>query len=90
LVGLIYNSLWANKGPIYYHFTFLVMLGFSIHFALGTFLARGRSERMIERSLLAGSDSNFVFLGSVELKPEERSEGGAKRTDGPARTDTQR
>jgi hypothetical protein len=88
LVGLIYNSLWANKGPIYYHFTFLVMLGFSIHFALGTFLARGRSERMIERSLRLGSGSNLVFLGSVELLPEERSEGGAKSTDDPARTET--
>jgi hypothetical protein len=90
LVGLIYNSLWANKGPIFYHFTFLVMLGFSIHFALGTFLARGRAERTIERSLHARIGSNLVFLGSVELKPEERSEGRAKSADDPARTETPR
>jgi hypothetical protein len=88
LVGIIYNSLWANKGPIYYHFTLLVMLGFSVHFALGTYLARGRSERMIEGSLRGGKDSNLVFLGSVELKQEERSEASADSADNSARDES--
>jgi hypothetical protein len=70
LVGLVYNALWVNKGPLSYHFTLLVLVGLSLHFALGTYIGRDRSERMIAGSLRNSHDSKFVFLGSVDLKPE--------------------
>jgi hypothetical protein len=74
LAGFIYDALWAGRAPIYYHFFVLASVGLSVHFALGTYLARDRSEEMIEARLKRGG-SRFVLLGRVDVTPE----GGAHR-----------
>ncbi len=71
LVGLIYKVLWAGAGRTVpsYHFVLLVMVGFSIHFAAGTYLARDRTERMLVKRLERQSAKSRIFFGTVNVKP---------------------
>lgn len=60
LVGFIYSVLWVGKGPIIYHYVFLALLGLSLHYALGAFLARDKSEDMIMTKLRTHSGKRIV------------------------------
>jgi len=60
LVGFIYSVLWVGKGPIIYHYVFLALLGLSLHYTLGAYLARDKSEDMIMTKLRTHSGKRIV------------------------------
>jgi hypothetical protein len=60
LVGFIYSVLWVGKGPIIYHYVFLALLGLSLHYTLGAFLGRDKSEDIIMTKLRTGSRKRVV------------------------------
>lgn len=70
IFGLLYNVLWTKSAPIYYHDFLLVMVGLSVHYSVGTWLARDKAERMIsERLKRPRKVEGGVFLGTVDVKP---------------------
>ncbi len=70
IFGLVYNVLWADKAPVYYHDFLLVMVGLSIHYSVGTWLGRDRAEAMISEKLRNAQEvEKGVFLGTVDVKP---------------------
>jgi hypothetical protein len=70
IFGLVYNVLWANSAPLYYHDFLLVMVGLSIHYSVGTWLGRDRAEKMISEKLETTREvEEGVFLGTVDVKP---------------------
>lgn len=76
LVGLIYRVLWISKGPQYYNYALLVMLGLSLHYAIGAFLGRGKSED-IAKVMLEVESGKRIIVGTVSIQkasPRERKE----------------
>lgn len=75
IVGFIYKVLWASAARALpsYHFVLLVMVGFSIDYAVGTYLGRDRTERMIVESLEKKSAKSKIFFGTVDIKPRLKS-----------------
>jgi len=67
LIGFLYQVLWVGKGPIYYHYVFLAMLGLSLHYTIGAFLGRDKSEEMIITRLRTSSGKRVV-LGTVSIQ----------------------
>lgn len=67
LVGHLYQVLWVGKGPTYYYYVIPVMLGLSLHYAVGAFLARDKSEDMVETRLEANS-SERIIRGTVSIQ----------------------
>ncbi len=63
LVGLFYRSLWLNREPLPYHFGLLSLLGFSIHFSLGTYLGRSRAEAKILNRVRGSQSGKLIVLG---------------------------
>ena len=72
LVGLIYKVLWASAARTIpsYHFVLLVMVGFSIHYAAGSYLGRDRTERIVVKRLEKQSVKSRIFYGTVDVKPK--------------------
>lgn len=60
LIGFIYSVLWVGKGPVVYHYVFLTLFGLSLHYTLGAFLGRDKSEDMIITRLKTGSGKRVV------------------------------
>jgi hypothetical protein len=54
LVGVFYR-LWAGGAPTSYHYALIVLAGFSLHYAAGTYIGRDRSESIILRKLAEGN-----------------------------------
>ena len=73
LVGLIYQVLWVGKGPYYYHYIIPVMLGLSLHYSIGAFLGRDKSEDLI-RSRLEKHSGKRVMRGTVTIQGDARKE----------------
>jgi len=73
LVGFIYSVLWVGKGPIIYHYVFLALLGLSLHYALGAFIGREKSEDMIMTRLRTGSRKRVV-QGTVIIQGSPASD----------------
>jgi uncharacterized membrane protein SirB2 len=67
LVGQIYQVLWVGKDPTYYQYILPVMLGLSLHYVAGTFLARDKSENMVMTKLEASSRKRVV-RGTVDIQ----------------------
>ena len=67
LVGLIYKILWVGKGPTYYHYVLLAMLGLSLHYTIGAFFGREKSENMVMTRLMASSGKRVV-RGTVSIQ----------------------
>lgn len=67
LVGFLYNVLWAGKGPLVYHYVLLALLGLSLHYGLGAFLGRNKSEEMIMTKLNKHSGKRII-RGAVIIK----------------------
>ncbi len=66
LVGFLYSVLWVGKGPMIYHYVFLTLLGLSLHYTLGAFLGRDKSENMILAELQEG-ERKRVVQGTVVI-----------------------
>jgi hypothetical protein len=73
LVGLIYKVLWASAARTVpsYHFILLVMVGFSLHYAAGSYMGRDRTERRIVKSLEKQSSKSRIFFGTVDVRPRQ-------------------
>jgi hypothetical protein len=72
LIGLVFETLWAGKEPSYYHYVIPVMLGLSIHYTIGAFLGREKSERNITKIL----DQQFlkrVVQGTVQVENQTKT-----------------
>lgn len=67
LVGFVYEVLWVGRGPYYYHYVLVAMLGFSFHYTVGAFLARDKSEDMVITKLKEGADKR-VSMGTVNIQ----------------------
>jgi hypothetical protein len=67
LVGLIYEVLWVGKDPYYYHYIIPAMLGLSLHYSMGAFLGRDKSEEMI-KSKLERHSGKRVIRGTVSIE----------------------
>jgi hypothetical protein len=67
LVGLIYEVSWVGKGPYYYHYIIPAMLGLSLHYSMGAFLGRDKSEEMI-KSKLERHPGKRVIRGTVSIE----------------------
>jgi len=74
LVGLVYRVLWAGQSPVFYHFVILVGAGLSTQFALGTYLGRARSERLVEERLKRHVEADGIFVGQVIVQQQNLSE----------------
>lgn len=73
LVGFLYSVLWVGKGPIIYHYVLLALLGLSLHYTLGTYLAREKSEDMIMDKLRTHSGTRIV-QGTIVIQGAPASE----------------
>jgi hypothetical protein len=67
LIGFIYSVLWVGKGPVVYHYVFLALLGLSLHYTIGAFLGRDKSEDMIMTQLREG-ERKRVVQGTVVIQ----------------------
>jgi len=75
LIGLVFEVMWVGTGPYYYHYVIPVMIGLSLHFTIGMFIGRDRSEEMVKARLEAHKGKRVV-KGSVNIqvsKPEGTS-----------------
>jgi hypothetical protein len=66
LLGLVYEVLWAKQGPFYYRYLIPAMLGFSLHYGLGAFLGRDKSENMIIKAIQT-SPGKRVIRGKISI-----------------------
>jgi hypothetical protein len=67
LLGLVYEVLWVGKGPYYYRYLIPAMLGFSLHYGIGAFLGRDKSENMIQAKVET-SLGKRVIRGKVNIE----------------------
>jgi hypothetical protein len=67
LIGFIYQVLWVEKGPYYYHYVLLAMLGLILHYTVGTFLGRDKAENMVITALTTSSGDR-VIRGTVNIQ----------------------
>jgi len=67
LVGFIFKVLWVGNGPRYYHFALFTMLGLSVHYTIGVFLGREKSESIV-RTKLEFESHERVALGTVNIQ----------------------
>jgi hypothetical protein len=82
VIGLIYEVLWADKGPYYYHYIFPVMFGLSLNYSIGIFLGRERSENMVQ-ARLDNHIGKRVMRGTVKIvgTPSESKNSESGFTD---------
>jgi hypothetical protein len=50
LLGIFYNVLWA-EAPTSYHYALIVLIGFSLHYSVGTYIGRDKAQSIILRKL---------------------------------------
>jgi len=67
IVGLVYETLWVGKEPRYYHYVIPAMLGLCIHYTIGAYLGREKSEKMITKTLEQQSRKRVV-QGTVHIR----------------------
>jgi hypothetical protein len=67
LLGLVYEVLWMGQGPFRYRYLIPAMLGLSLHYGIGAFLGRDKSENMIKKAVQTNSGRR-VFRGKVYIE----------------------
>jgi hypothetical protein len=67
LSGLFYEVLLTTQEPLYYHYSFLEMVGLSLYYAVGSYFGLGRAESMITKMLESSKSEDAVFRGKVTL-----------------------
>lgn len=70
LAGYLYSMLWVSKGTVYYHYILPALVGLSLHYSIGLFLGRKRSEDLVRRKLLTMS-SERIIKGSIKITRDE-------------------
>jgi hypothetical protein len=70
LGGYLLKVLWWGNGPRYYEYVLPTMLGLSIYYAIGAFLARDRSEKMVVAKLEDHTTIRIV-KGTVRIEESE-------------------
>ena len=50
LLGIFYKVFWAGT-PTSYHYALIVLIGFSLHYSVGTYIGRGKAQSIILRKL---------------------------------------
>jgi hypothetical protein len=50
LLGLFYNFFWVGA-PTSYHYALISLIGFSLHYSVGTYIGRGKAQSIILRKL---------------------------------------
>ncbi|HVP40749.1 MAG TPA: hypothetical protein VMS95_02200 [Candidatus Krumholzibacteriaceae bacterium] len=73
IIGLVYETLWVGKGPNYYHYIIPVMLGLSIHYTIGAYLGREKSEKTITKTLEEQSRKRIV-QGTVYIRGHQQNQ----------------
>jgi hypothetical protein len=69
LLGIFYKVLWA-AAPTSYHFAIIVLIGFSLHYAAGTYIGRGKAESIILGRLANGRyDKDRIVVVDRALNP---------------------
>jgi hypothetical protein len=68
LIDIVYGALVGTQ-PHYYSYVLPSLLGFSLHYSLGAFVGRQKSERMIEKNLRTGT-SKRVFQGKIVIQQQ--------------------
>jgi hypothetical protein len=69
LLGIFYKVLSAGA-PTSYHYAVIVLIGFSLHYATGTYIGRGKAEAIIFRRLADGRyDRNRIIVLDRTLNP---------------------
>jgi len=69
LLGIFYNVLWAGA-PTSYHYALIVLMGFSLHYAAGTYIGRGKAESIILGKLANGRyNRNRIVVLDRTLNP---------------------
>lgn len=71
LIDIIYGVLIGTE-PHYYSYVLPSLLGFSLHYSLGTFVGRRKAEKMVEKGLRTGP-SKRVFQGKVIIQELQSS-----------------
>jgi len=67
LVGHISQALWVGKSPYFYQYILPAMLGLSLHYTVGSFLGRDRSENMVG-TMLKASQGKRVIRGTISIQ----------------------
>lgn len=67
LLGLIFEVMWVNQGPYYFHYVIPVMLGLSLQYTCGSLIGRTKAEEMVRKRLDA-HDGKRVLKGSVNIQ----------------------
>jgi hypothetical protein len=74
LVGIFYKVLWAGGAPTSYHYALLVLGGFSLHYAAGTYIGRDKAESIVLRKLAEGKyDRKRIFVLDPTLNPNAKN-----------------
>lgn len=71
LTGFFYNTLWVNKGPVYYHYILPALVGLSLHYSIGLFLGRKKSELLVSEAL-PNLKSERIIIGSIKILKDEK------------------
>lgn len=72
LVGFIYEELWSDK-DLYYRYVLLAMLGLSLHYSIGSFLGRDKSEDIV-KAMLDAESGKRVTVGTVSIQRAKEKE----------------
>ncbi|HUK28237.1 MAG TPA: hypothetical protein VLV31_07425 [Candidatus Acidoferrales bacterium] len=73
LVGIFYKVLWAGGAPTSYHYALIVLAGFSLHYAAGTYIGRDKAESIVLRKLSEGKyDRKRIVVLDQTLNPEAK------------------
>ncbi len=73
LIGVLFEVMWVGQGPSYYHYVIPVMMGLSLHYAIGMFMGRDKSEDMVE-ALLETHSGERVLKGTINIQRHSRDE----------------
>jgi hypothetical protein len=73
LIGVLFEVMWVGQGPSYYHYVIPVMMGLSLHYTIGTFMGRDKSEDMVE-ALLETHTGERVLKGTINIQRHARDE----------------
>jgi len=73
LLGIFYKVLWAGGAPTSYHYALIVLVGYSLHYAAGTYIGRDKAESIVLRKLAEGKyDRKRIVVLDQTLNPEAK------------------
>ncbi len=77
LIDIIYGVLTGTQ-PHYYSYVLPTMLGFGLHYSLGLYVARKKSEELVEKSLATESRKR-VFRGKIIVQQHSCNQGQTEK-----------